>query len=201
MDYIPPPPLNQGVYLTSLHGRESTSEKTTSEIENRTVTDDEKENNPNINNFMNNIISSVKCNTKIYDDNLKNINDSSTLKSPLQTISLNNIITKTTCNYNLNINNNVKLQKNETIEIFTDLPLINPVESPSKIIFKLKKGQRLKDGMILMLTGQVDQRKQLLLGAQVYIIYSYSYCLTTYIKLATYFVLIHYLCLVKTSEC
>ena len=40
-------------------------------------------------------------------------------------------------------------------------------ESPSTIISKLKKGQRVKDGMILLLSGQVDRRKQLLLGAQV----------------------------------
>jgi hypothetical protein len=39
--------------------------------------------------------------------------------------------------------------------------------SPTSTILTLKKGQRIKDGMILMLTGQVDRRKQLLLGAQV----------------------------------
>ena len=41
------------------------------------------------------------------------------------------------------------------------------VQSPNTTILKLKKGQRVKDGMILMLSGQVDRRKQLLLGAQV----------------------------------
>jgi hypothetical protein len=41
------------------------------------------------------------------------------------------------------------------------------VQSPNTTILSLKKGQRLKDGMILMLTGQVDRRKHLLLGAQV----------------------------------
>lgn len=44
---------------------------------------------------------------------------------------------------------------------------INPVSSPNTIISKLKSGHRLKDGMILMLSGQVDKRKTLLLGAQV----------------------------------
>lgn len=43
----------------------------------------------------------------------------------------------------------------------------NVQESPNTTIMTLKKGQRIKDGMILMLTGQVDRRKQLLLGAQV----------------------------------
>ena len=50
-------------------------------------------------------------------------------------------------------------------------PLIEPAKtalmSPASTILTLKKGQRIKDGMILMLTGQVDRRKQLLLGAQV----------------------------------
>ena len=50
-------------------------------------------------------------------------------------------------------------------------PLIEPAStvlmSPASTILTLKKGQRIKDGMILMLTGQVDRRKQLLLGAQV----------------------------------
>ena len=41
------------------------------------------------------------------------------------------------------------------------------VQSPNTTILSLKRGQRLKDGMILMLTGQVDRRKHLLLGAQV----------------------------------
>lgn len=41
------------------------------------------------------------------------------------------------------------------------------IQSPNTTILKLKKGQRVKDGMILMLSGQVDRRKQLLLGAQV----------------------------------
>ena len=53
--------------------------------------------------------------------------------------------------------------------------VINPLKklentvlmSPTSTILTLKKGQRIKDGMILMLTGQVDRRKQLLLGAQV----------------------------------
>lgn len=40
-------------------------------------------------------------------------------------------------------------------------------DSPNTTIMTLKKGQRVKDGMILMLTSQVDRRKQLLLGAQV----------------------------------
>jgi hypothetical protein len=44
---------------------------------------------------------------------------------------------------------------------------IIPVSSPNTIISKLRNGQRVKDGMILMLTGQVDKRKQLFLGAQV----------------------------------
>jgi hypothetical protein len=42
-----------------------------------------------------------------------------------------------------------------------------PVSSPNTVISKLRNGQRVKDGMILMLTGQVDKRKQLFLGAQV----------------------------------
>ena len=54
-------------------------------------------------------------------------------------------------------------------------PVIDPLKkqenavsmSPTSTILTLKKGQRIKDGMILMLTGQVDRRKQLLLGAQV----------------------------------
>ena len=41
------------------------------------------------------------------------------------------------------------------------------MESPNSTILKMKKSQRIKDGMILMLSGQVDRRKQLLLGAQV----------------------------------
>jgi hypothetical protein len=44
---------------------------------------------------------------------------------------------------------------------------ISPVSSPNTIISKLRNGQRVKDGMILMLTGQVDKRKKLLLGAEV----------------------------------
>ena len=44
--------------------------------------------------------------------------------------------------------------------------IVSP-DSPNTTIMTLKKGQRVKDGMILMLTSQVDRRKQLLLGAQV----------------------------------
>jgi hypothetical protein len=53
-------------------------------------------------------------------------------------------------------------------------------QSPDSTILSLKKGQRLKDGMILMLTGQVDRRKHLLLGAQVfYFIHSFLIFITT----------------------
>ena len=54
-------------------------------------------------------------------------------------------------------------------------------QSPNTTILKLKKGQRVKDGMILMLSGQVDRRKQLLLGAQVF---SSSYSVSDVIILA-----------------
>jgi hypothetical protein len=53
-------------------------------------------------------------------------------------------------------------------------------QSPNSTILSLKKGQRLKDGMILMLTGQVDRRKHLLLGAQVfYFIHLFPIFITT----------------------
>ena len=56
-------------------------------------------------------------------------------------------------------------------------------QSPNTTILKLKKGQRVKDGMILMLSGQVDRRKQLLLGAQVF---SSSYSVSDVIILAVF---------------
>lgn len=56
------------------------------------------------------------------------------------------------------------------------------VQSPNTTILSLKKGQRLKDGMILMLTGQVDRRKHLLLGAQVFYSYVYFRDYQTWIK-------------------
>lgn len=52
-------------------------------------------------------------------------------------------------------------------------------QSPNTTILSLKKGQRLKDGMILMLTGQVDRRKHLLLSAQVFYLFCYVFVTTT----------------------
>lgn len=92
-------------------------------------------------------------------------------------------------------NENDDLPKTRINEIQTNaqpsiLITISPASSPNTIISKLRNGQRVKDGMILMLTGQVDKRKKLLLGAQV--------CQYNIDKFAPRFLIIPFLDIVKS---
>ena len=67
--------------------------------------------------------------------------------------------------------------------IYSAIKQYMPRIQSNATILKLKKGQRVKDGMILMLSGQVDRRKQLLLGAQVFVS---SYSVSEVIILAVF---------------
>jgi hypothetical protein len=149
-----------------------------SDFNNTDENTDNKENQPNSPNRITRSISP-----------LKSLNKKNESYAIIDNVDRDNIYLNTTLNNNPVVDDATNLEKNEQNaqsyanendnlpktrikEIQTNaqpdiLSEISPVSSPNTIISKLRNGQRVKDGMILMLTGQVDKRKRLLLGAQV----------------------------------